>query len=74
MSVLAPLTSVSPTLSHRSPRVRVSPVPDPTAGIWVCAGTRSLERGLVATQVSTRGGAWFNGAGPETGRAEPELS
>nr|KAF6462517.1 megakaryocyte and platelet inhibitory receptor G6b [Molossus molossus] len=30
--------------------VRVSPAPDPSAGRWAAAGTRSVGRGLVAAQ------------------------
>lgn len=48
------LTSAPPPL-HRSPRVRVSPVPDPIAGFWATAGTWGVGRGLLAAQVSARG-------------------
>nr|KAF6506624.1 megakaryocyte and platelet inhibitory receptor G6b [Rousettus aegyptiacus] len=42
--------TVSPVQLFAGRLRALDPVPDPTAGIWVCAGTRSLERGLVATQ------------------------
>lgn len=54
-----PDLGIPPCLAHLL-RFRVSQGPDCSAGRWAGAGTGCLGLGLVAAQVSTRGGVWLN--------------
>lgn len=62
-----PDLGIPPCTAHL-PRFRVSQGPDSSAGHWAGAGTGCLGLGLVAAQVSTGGGAWFNIGCNQSGR------